>query len=256
MFAALTTRLWFLQVLDVGIGRSAGSIDSRLDSSKRTRPADASTTISDRRWSATGSHSRSGSPRTSSAATTRKGSCCVSPTSSGSPSRRSGRASTTRTTTTTSRSPSRTTLRRTSASTSPSTRRVPRRRGGAGRRPRLPATARWRPTSWAGSGRSTRRRSRTKQFKNYGPNDLVGQDGAGAAYERYLRGRKGQQKYLVDSNQQIDPARSASSPPFPATTWSSHSTSTRSASPSRRSSDGIANTRAIFDDIAGSARRT
>ena len=42
-----------------------------------------------------------------------------------------------------------------------------------------------------------------KKFKNYGPNDLVGKTGLEQQYERFLRGRKGQQKYLVDSNQQI-----------------------------------------------------
>jgi penicillin-binding protein 2 len=41
------------------------------------------------------------------------------------------------------------------------------------------------------------------RFKNYGVNDLVGKAGLEKQYEMYLRGRKGQQKYLVNSNQEI-----------------------------------------------------
>lgn len=43
----------------------------------------------------------------------------------------------------------------------------------------------------------------TKRFKGYGPNDLVGKTGLEKQYENYLRGRKGRQKYLVNSNQEI-----------------------------------------------------
>ena len=43
----------------------------------------------------------------------------------------------------------------------------------------------------------------TKRFKDYGPNDLVGQAGLEKQYERFLQGHKGRQKYLINSNQEI-----------------------------------------------------
>ena len=43
----------------------------------------------------------------------------------------------------------------------------------------------------------------TKRFKDYGPNDLVGQAGLERQYERFLQGHKGRQKYLINSNQEI-----------------------------------------------------
>ncbi|MGZ5305393.1 MAG: penicillin-binding protein 2 [Actinomycetota bacterium] len=43
----------------------------------------------------------------------------------------------------------------------------------------------------------------TKRYKNYGVNDLVGKTGLEKQYESFLRGRKGRQKYLVNSNQEI-----------------------------------------------------
>jgi penicillin-binding protein 2 len=42
-----------------------------------------------------------------------------------------------------------------------------------------------------------------KKFKDYGPTDLVGRTGLEKQYERLLVGRKGRQKYLVNSNQEI-----------------------------------------------------
>ena len=42
-----------------------------------------------------------------------------------------------------------------------------------------------------------------RQYKDYGPNDLLGKTGLEKQYERFLRGRKGRQKYLVNSNQEI-----------------------------------------------------
>ena len=43
----------------------------------------------------------------------------------------------------------------------------------------------------------------TKRFKDYGPNDLVGQAGLERQYERFLQGHKGRQKYLINSNQEV-----------------------------------------------------
>jgi penicillin-binding protein 2 len=42
-----------------------------------------------------------------------------------------------------------------------------------------------------------------KQYKDYGINDLVGKAGLEKQYEKYLVGKKGRQKYLVNSNQEI-----------------------------------------------------
>lgn len=40
-------------------------------------------------------------------------------------------------------------------------------------------------------------------FEHYGPNDLVGKSGLEQIYERYLRGKKGLEKYLVNSSSQV-----------------------------------------------------
>ncbi len=51
MFAALTTRLWFLQVLALAASAERRSTASRRGSSRRTRPAAASSTTVIDRWS-------------------------------------------------------------------------------------------------------------------------------------------------------------------------------------------------------------
>lgn len=40
-------------------------------------------------------------------------------------------------------------------------------------------------------------------FKGYGPNDLVGKAGLEQVYERYLRGTKGYEKYLINSSSRV-----------------------------------------------------
>lgn len=42
-----------------------------------------------------------------------------------------------------------------------------------------------------------------KKFKTYGPNDLVGKTGLEQQYEHYLQGTKGRQKFLVNSSQEV-----------------------------------------------------
>ncbi len=44
---------------------------------------------------------------------------------------------------------------------------------------------------------------RDPAFKSYGPNDLVGKAGLEQIYERYLKGQKGIEKYLVNSSSQV-----------------------------------------------------
>ncbi len=44
---------------------------------------------------------------------------------------------------------------------------------------------------------------KNKKFKNYGPNDVVGKTGLEQVYEHFLQGTKGQAKFLVNSNQEI-----------------------------------------------------
>jgi hypothetical protein len=86
-----------------------------------------------------------------------------------------------------------------------------------------------------------------KKFKNYGPNDLVGKTGLEQQYERFLRGRKGQQKYLVDSNQQIVRLL-GEQPAVPGDDLVLSLDINTQRIAEQALSDGIANTRAIFDD--------
>lgn len=49
-------------------------------------------------------------------------------------------------------------------------------------------------------------------FKSYGPNDLVGKAGLEQVYERYLRGTKGYEKYLVNSSGRVIRSLGAEAP--------------------------------------------
>jgi penicillin-binding protein 2 len=42
-----------------------------------------------------------------------------------------------------------------------------------------------------------------KRFKNYGPNELIGKTGLEQQYEKYLHGTPGRQKFLVNSSQEV-----------------------------------------------------
>ena len=239
MFAALTTRLWFLQVL------TSASAGARIDrQSARFVETDATRgRIYDDRHRPLVLNRISLEVRVTKdqlSSDDAEGELLRLSDVLGIPSRRSARASTTRTTTTTSRSRSRTTSTRTSASTSPSTRTSSPVSRWFRRRCAITPTARWRRTSSAGSGRSTREEIKDKKFKNYGPNDLVGKTGLEQQYERFLRGTQGS----AEVPGELQPGRSSRSARRAAgrsraTTWSCRSTSTRSASPSRRLSDGI-----------------
>ena len=88
---------------------------------------------------------------------------------------------------------------------------------------------------------------KAKKFKNYGPNDLVGKTGLEQQYERFLRGRKGQQKYLVDSNQQIVRLL-GEQPAVPGDNLVLSLDIHAQRIAEQALSDGIANTRSIFDD--------
>ena len=114
--------------------------------------------------------------------------------------------------------------------------------------PRLPERARWPRTSRAGSARSTREESRTKRYKDYGPNDLVGKTGLEQHVRAVPAGSQGRAEVPGELRTRRSSASSARRPPCPATTWSCRSTSTRSGSPSRPCSDGIEHTRTIFDE--------
>ena len=98
-------------------------------------------------------------------------------------------------------------------------------------------------SGWVGQITADDDRRPRNGSKDYGPNDLVGQAGLESQYERFLRGHKGRQKYLVNSDQEIAPPARRGSPPSPATTSCCRSTSTSSGSPRRRSLDGIEHTR-------------
>ena len=86
-----------------------------------------------------------------------------------------------------------------------------------------------------------------KKFKNYGPNDLVGKTGLEQQYEKFLRGRKGRQKYLVDSNQQIVRLL-GEQPAVPGDDLVLSLDINTQRIAEQALSDGIANTRAIFDE--------
>jgi penicillin-binding protein 2 len=87
----------------------------------------------------------------------------------------------------------------------------------------------------------------TKRFKDYGPNDLVGKAGLEKQYERFLRGRKGRQKFLVNSNQEIVRLLGEQAPvPGDDLVLSLDADAQRIAEQALR--DGIEHTRTIFDE--------
>ena len=88
---------------------------------------------------------------------------------------------------------------------------------------------------------------KNKRFKDYGPNDLVGKTGLEQQYEKYLRGRKGRQKYLVDSNQQVVRLL-GEQPAVPGDDLVLSLDEDTQRIAEQALSDGIANTRTIFDD--------
>ncbi len=84
-------------------------------------------------------------------------------------------------------------------------------------------------------------------FKGYGPNDLVGRSGLEQEYERYLHGKKGLQKFLVNSNQQVIRALGVQEPvPGNNLVLSIDVDTQRIAE--RALVQGIERTRTIFDD--------
>ena len=86
-----------------------------------------------------------------------------------------------------------------------------------------------------------------KKFKDYGPNDLVGKTGLEQQYEKFLRGRKGRQKYLVNSNQEIVRLLGEQAAvPGDDLVLSLDTDTQRIAE--QALSDGIAHTRTIFDE--------
>ena len=137
------------------------------------------------------------------------------------------------TTTTAGQGPSRTTCRRTSSfylsgtgTSSPVSRWFRRRFAST-------PTARWRRTSWAGWGRSTRRRSRTRSSRTTGRTTSWARRGwSSNTRGSFEDARASRNTWWTPTSRSS--ACSASSRPFRGTTSSSHSTSTRSASPSRR----------------------
>ena len=87
---------------------------------------------------------------------------------------------------------------------------------------------------------------KNKKFKNYGPNDLVGKSGLEQVYERFLQGTKGQAKFLVNSNQEIVGSLGSVAPiPGNDLVLSLDTEVQRIAE--RALKDGIARTRKIFD---------
>jgi penicillin-binding protein 2 len=88
---------------------------------------------------------------------------------------------------------------------------------------------------------------KNKKFKDYGPNDLVGKTGLEQQYEKFLRGHKGQQKYLVDSNQQVVRLL-GEQPAVPGDDLVLSLDSNTQRIAEQALSDGIANTRTIFDE--------
>ena len=86
-----------------------------------------------------------------------------------------------------------------------------------------------------------------KKFKEYGPNDLVGKTGLEKQYEKFLHGRKGRQKYLVNSNQEVVRfLGEQTAVPGDDLVLSLDIDTQRIAE--QALSDGIAHTRTIFDD--------
>ncbi len=94
---------------------------------------------------------------------------------------------------------------------------------------------------------------RHKRFKDYGPNDLVGQTGLEQQYERFLQGQKGRQKYLVNANQEIVRllGRGGRRPGQRPRAVARHRHAARSRS--RPSFDGIEHTRTHLRRLAGPA---
>ena len=79
---------------------------------------------------------------------------------------------------------------------------------------------------------------KSSAFKSYGPNDLVGKAGLELQYEKYLRGQKGYEKFLLNALARTRASHRDAGRPFPGTTWSFPSTLRRSGSPRRRSRKG------------------
>ena len=87
----------------------------------------------------------------------------------------------------------------------------------------------------------------TKRFKDYGPNDLVGQAGLEKQYERFLQGHKGRQKYLINSNQEIVRLL-GEEPPVPGDDLVLSLDIDTQRIAEQALADGIEHTRDIFDD--------
>ncbi len=84
-------------------------------------------------------------------------------------------------------------------------------------------------------------------FKAYGPNDLVGRSGLEQVYEHYLHGKKGLEKFLVNSNQEVIRSLGAQEPvPGNNLVLSIDIDAQRIAE--RALVQGIERTRTIFDD--------
>jgi penicillin-binding protein 2 len=84
-------------------------------------------------------------------------------------------------------------------------------------------------------------------FKAYGPNDLVGRSGLEQVYEHYLHGRKGLEKLLINSNQEV--IRSlGSEEPVPGNNLVLSIDIDAQRIAERALVQGIERTRTIFDD--------
>jgi penicillin-binding protein 2 len=86
-----------------------------------------------------------------------------------------------------------------------------------------------------------------KRFKNYGVNDLVGQTGLEQEYEKFLHGKAGQQKYLVDSSQEVVRLL-GEKPPVPGDDLVLELDDRTQRIAEQALQDGIDRTRSIFDE--------
>ncbi|MEO8423079.1 MAG: penicillin-binding protein 2 [Actinomycetota bacterium] len=86
-----------------------------------------------------------------------------------------------------------------------------------------------------------------KRYKDYGVNDLVGKTGLEKQYERVLVGRKGRQKYLVNSNQEIVRVL-GEEPAVPGSNLVLALDLDTQRIAEQALSDGIEHTRTLFDD--------